>query len=270
MNFKSLSLYSCIACFLLMAYTSFVSYPRWKQQGGEALISWDVSGYYMYLPAAFIYKDIKHFSFRDSVINKYQPGDYQAFKVDNGNYVFKYSAGMAVMYSPFFAIANALATPLGYPKDGFSPPYQLAVQLGGFLVALIGIWYFRKLLLQFYSDTVAAITLLLLVFGSNYLNYGGVDLGMSHAWLFTIYTFILLNTNYFYKAQHYKYVIRLGFLIGLATLARPTEIISCFIPLLWGLERISLETIRERFSFLIAQRRRLLVAAVCAAIGVAT
>jgi hypothetical protein len=48
-------------------YTAFIFYPKWKQSGVEATISWDASGYYMYLPALFIYQDIKTCSFKDSV-----------------------------------------------------------------------------------------------------------------------------------------------------------------------------------------------------------
>ena len=185
---------------LLMCYTSFFFYPRFKQHGSEATIAWDVSGYYWYLPSIFIYHDLKHQSFKDSILNKYGPTgtDFQqAMKLDNGNYVMKYSSGMAVMFLPFFTVAHMVAGPLGYARDGFSLPYQLGIQVGGFLLSILGLWYLRKLLLNFYPDKTVAVTLILLVFGTNYLNYSAVDCGMSHCWLFTIYVFILLNTHYY-------------------------------------------------------------------------
>lgn len=263
-------MFSRIAYFLcaaFMLYASFVFYPKWKQYGSENTISWDAAGYYWYLPSVFIYHDLKHQAFNDSVIKKYHPaGDFgPGYKLDNGNYVFKYPSGLAVMSLPFFTVANLIAKPLGYPQDGFSPPYPLAIQIGGILVALLGLWYFRKLLLLFYKDSVVAVCLLLLVYGTNYLDFAAINLGMTHSWLFTLYVFLILNTHYFYQTPGYKYAIRIGLIIGLATLTRPTEIVSVLIPLLWGLENVSFIAIKNRFVFLWQQWKKMIVTGVLAA-----
>ncbi len=263
-----LSLYIYLLCAGLMCYASFFFYPRWKNAGTEAAISWDVSGYYWYLPSVFIYHDLKHQSFKDDLLKKYGPtnNDFQqGMKLDNGNYSMKYASGMAVMYLPFFAVAHFVAGPLGYPADGFSPPYQFAIQFGGLLVSLIGLWYLRKLLLNFYTDKVVAIVMVMLVFGSNYLNYSSIECGMSHCWLFTVYVFLLLNTMYFYRAFKMKYAIRIGLLIGLATLTRPTDILSCLIPLLWGMESLSFTAIKKQFALFFKNFKPLIVAGICAA-----
>src|ERR1017187_1526723 len=105
---NKLSRYCWFLCVAVMCYTGFFFYPRWKQSNSEATISWDVSGYYWYLPSIFIYKDLKHQAFKDSIIWKYHPSNadfQQAIKAANGNYVMKYSSGMAIMYLPFFAAA---------------------------------------------------------------------------------------------------------------------------------------------------------------------
>ena len=252
---------------LVMCYTSFFFYPRWKQAGTQAAISWDVSGYYWYLPSIFIYKDLKHQGFKDSILNKYCPTNtdfQQGTQCENGNYVMKYSSGMALMYFPFFIVAHMLAGPLGYPADGFSAPYQFAIQFGGLLISIIGLWYFRKLLLHFYDDKVVAIVLVLLVLGSNYLNYSAIECGMSHCWLFTVYVFILLNTHYYYEAFKIRYAVRVGLLIGLAVLTRPSDIVSVLIPLLWGMERINLNSLNARFALIIKNYRGFLTAVICA------
>ncbi|GAA4470371.1 hypothetical protein GCM10023093_31510 [Nemorincola caseinilytica] len=252
----------------LMLVASFWYYPKWKQEKTEATLSWDVSGYYWYLPSIFIYNDLTGQSFKDSILNRYAPTNQdfqQAMKVENGNYVMKYSSGMAVMYLPFFAAAHIMAKPLGYPPDGFSPPYQLAIQLGGILVSILGLWYLRRLLLLYYDDKVVAIALLMLAAGSNYLNYAAIDCGMSHCWLFTLYVLLLLNTHHFYREYKAKHAIRIGLLVGLATLTRPTDILSCMIPLLWGMEGISITSIRERMALLVSRYRLFLLAVACAA-----
>ncbi len=256
----------CIVA-LVMCYASFFFYPKWKHTGTEATISCDVSGYYWYLPSIFIYKDLKHQSFKDSIINKYKPSDTafsQGAQCGNGNYVMKYSSGMAVMFSPFFFIAHELAGPFGYARDGFSLPYQFAIQFGGLLISIIGLWYFRKLLLLFYADKVVAIVLVLLVLGCNYLNYAAIDCGMAHCWLFTIYVFILLNTHYYYQAFKARYAVRVGLLIGLAMLTRPTDVLSCLIPLLWGMERINIDAIKNRLVLFARHYKSFLLAIVCA------
>lgn len=248
-----------------MLYTCFFFDPKWHKKEGEAVIGWDVSGYYWYLPSALIYKDLKHQRFGDSIINKYKPTPAfeQSFVCENGNRVMTYSSGMALMYLPLFTLAHLSAKPLGYEADGFSVPYQFALQFGSLLIALIGIWYFRLLLLLFYEDKLVALLLLLLVVGTNYLNYSAIDGPQTHNWLFTIYVFLLLNTVNFYKTPSYKYGIRIGLLCGLAILIRPSEMIAILIPLLWGMESISWKAIREKINFLLRHLRQLMAASVC-------
>lgn len=256
-------------CALVMLVASLVYYPRWQHSGTEAAISWDVSGYYWYLPSLFIYHDIKHQSFKDSILNHYGPTgtDFQqAALLPNGNYVLKYSSGMAVMYLPFFAAGHIAAHLLGYPPDGFSPPYQFSIQFGGLLIALLGIWILRKVLLLYYSDRVVAFTLLLLVLGTNYLNVAGIDCGMSHSWLFTIYASLLWCSHLFHETGKRKYAIAIGLLCGLAVLTRPTDIVSIFIPLLWGLNSLSVSAIQQHMRYLRSRWGDILLAAMLVAL----
>ena len=79
---------------LILLLTHFVYYPKWKKTLTEATLSWDVSGYYMYLPAAFIYKDLKKCAFKEDIMTTYTPTPnfQQAFiHEQSGNYVMKYS-----------------------------------------------------------------------------------------------------------------------------------------------------------------------------------
>lgn len=247
-----------------MAYAGSLFYPRWEKGGGEAQLSWDASGYYWYLPSVFIYHDLKAQTFKDSILQKYHPvppEDFQqGFKLPSGDYVMKYTAGMAIMELPFFAIAHVSAQRLGYDADGFSRPYQFMIYAGAMLFVFIGLWYLRRLLLLYYSDLVTAIVLLLLVLGTSYLNYASIDVGMTHCWLFSLYVFILWNTHFYYRSFQRKYALRLGALIGLITLVRPTEAIAVLIPLLWGLEAVSRTALKERIRLFKTHIRTLLAA----------
>ncbi|MES2479969.1 MAG: hypothetical protein V4561_12845 [Bacteroidota bacterium] len=261
------SLYTLLLCFALMAYSSMVFYPRWQKHQTESTIAYDVEGYYWYLPSVFIYKDLKKQGFMDSVMRIYKASGSDIFEQGfvhkkSGNYVLKYTSGMAILYLPAFVIGHLAASALGYPADGFSTPYQLSLQIWGLAFAFIGLYHLRKLLLLYYADKIVAVSLFLLVFGSNYLNYAAIDVGMSHSWLFTLYVFLLLNTHNFYKTFGLRYILRIGFIIGLLTLIRPTEAISVLIPLLWGVN--SFDDLKNRFALLYQKKGLVFVAALCA------
>lgn len=254
---RSLSRYALWLCWLIMFLSAFFFYPRWKNSGTEATLSWDVSGYYMYLPATFIYHDLKQCSFQDSVLKRYQPTpDFQqAIRHEgSGHYVMKYSCGQALVMLPMFLAGHtwALASE-AYPADGFSYPYQLAVGLGMLLVACFGLYLLRKILLLYFKDASVAWTLLLVVAGSNYLNYTTVDQAMTHNALFTFYTLIIWFSIQFYQKRNWQTAVVLGVLCGLVTLIRPTEVIAVGIPLLWGMD--SFRQVKSRILELLKYRR---------------
>lgn len=254
------SLLSVIFCFSIMVILSTYAYPKWKKEYTEATISWDVSGYYWYLPATFIYKDLKILGFTEKILIKYRPTPnlIQAYQVENGNYVMGYSCGQALHFLPAFAIAHTIAPYFGYPADGFSLPYQIAISIDALIVALIGLTFLRKILLQYFDDTVAAITILLISVGTNYLDYASITGAMTHNWLFTLYCLLIYTTIRFYQKPTYFKAFFIGLLVGWAALTRPTEIISCLIPLMWGVH--NKETLSERFGFIKQQLPKLFLA----------
>ncbi len=251
-----LSFLAYLICAATLLSAGLLYYPKWNKNQTEATLSWDVSGYYFYLPAIFIYKDLKKVAFRDSIHEKYRPADapYQAFQHSSGHYVMKYACGLAVQYLPFFLVAHALAPRLGYPADGFSRPYQVAISLGSLLVALIGLWLLRRNLLAYFSDTTTAITLLLIVLGTNYLDYAAINGAMTHNYLFTLYAGLTALTMSWYKSPTLPKAVGIGLLTGLAALTRPTEILVALIPLLWGLDgwKARLEFWRKHLPHLLA------------------
>ena len=121
MNTNPISRWALIICCVVVTATAFFFYPRWNNTGTESTLSWDASGYYMYLPALFIYKDIKQCNFRDSILQKYHPTpDFQqAFKHEkSGNFVMKYASGQALVTLPFFIVGHLWASNSTiYPAD---------------------------------------------------------------------------------------------------------------------------------------------------------
>ncbi len=255
-----------IICAIFLFCTAFFYYPKYNKPGSEATIGWDVSGYYWYLPTFFIYKDVRNMSFTPEVMKKYSPTpDIQQYaKNRNGAYIMKYSMGLALLFSPFFFMAHILAEPLGYPADGFSLPYQFAIHVGSFLMALLGLYFLRKVLLKYFKDNVVAFVLGAYVFGSNYLNYASIDLAMTHNWLFTTYAILLYITIIFYEKPSLKKAIAIGALVGINALVRPTDIISVIIPLLWGINNITLADLKNRMSFFWQHKNYMLAAIITA------
>ena len=150
----------------------------------QKALTWDVFGYYLYLPATFIHHDIalQDHTWLDDVMTHYEPSStfYQL--------VIKYSAGMAVLYAPFFLIAHLSAPLLGYPADGFSLPYQFIIAFGCLLYALLGLSVLRKVLLHFFSDGWTAVLIALIVLGTNYLQLTVWDgTLLTHTPLFLLY-----------------------------------------------------------------------------------
>jgi len=213
--------------------------PRWLTFDHLSILSWDVFGYYLYLPAQFIYHDIgiNDFSWLQKILDQYAPtiGFYQAYMGPEGDYIMKYPMGMAILFAPFFFFAHMLSGPAGFPADGFSLIYQVSVALGCIFYTIIGIWFLRKILLHYFSDAVTTIVMVLVVLGTNYFQLTAFDSALVHNSLFTIYTLIIWFTIKWHDNPKFRYALPVGLLVGLAALVRPTEIISALIPLLWGI-----------------------------------
>ena len=243
---------------LTLTITAFTFYPKWEKSGSEATLSWDVAGYYYYLPAIFIYKDLKKVAFHNDLDKKYgYQGDsfYAALPSTNGNMVMKYTSGMAVMYAPAFFTAHLLAKPLGYETDGFTRPYQVAIGVWSLLWALVGLWFLRKVLLKAgFEDKSVGFTLLTIALATNFLEYSAIANAMTHGYIFTLYTVMLWLTMQFYETPQpegssgsvFK-AFGIGAAIGLIVLARPTELPVIFIPLFWGVS--SMKDVSNRLVF---------------------
>ncbi|MFH1160062.1 MAG: glycosyltransferase family 39 protein [bacterium] len=213
--------------------------PRWLTYDVLSILSWDVFGYYLYLPAKFIYHDlgISDFSWLQQILDKYGPtiGFYQAYMGPEEHYILKYPMGMAILFSPFFFLAHWLAGALGYVQDGFSLPYQFSIAMGCLIYTVIGIWFLRKILIRYFSDVVTSVVMVLLILGTNFFQLTAYDGAMVHNTLFAIYALIIWFTMKWHETPKWRFAIPLGLFVGLAVLIRPTEIISALIPLLWGI-----------------------------------
>ena len=240
----------------ILVYCGFTFFP-------DNILSWDVFGYYLYLPFTFIYSDLglNNENIIHEIIDKYHNSAtfYQAIKLPAGNYVMKYSMGMSILYSPFFFLGHLYAKLSSYPADGFSLPYQYAIFIGGQVFTVTGIIALRKVLIQFLSDKITAITMAIIVLGTNYFYHSSFhgQNAMSHNFLFTTYTFIIWLTILWHRSQKLKYIIFLGIVCGLTIVSRPSEIVCLAIPFFCGVW--NKETVIKKFNLLVRQKKQVIL-----------
>ena len=257
------NLYSLIACIIitltLVQYR--ISYSDISNDKPLKVTEWDAFGYYAYLPAIFIYHDYKELKWLTAIDKKYAVtggNGWQAEKQNNGNYVFKYLGGVAIMELPFFLIGDFIAHHTNYPPDGFSPPYQYALGFGVLVYCLLAILLLRSILLNYFKDITVAITLILLCLASNFIQYAAIDNGQSHGYIFPLYVLIIYTTLKWHQKPRISYSIITGYILGLATISRPTEAIMLFIPLLWNTH--TPEMAKEKWKQVKANRKHIALA----------
>ncbi len=232
-NRADVSHYSLLLIILLLAWAVFSHLPH-------NILSWDIFGYYLYLPFTFIYNDIglRNFETLQHILDQYQNTQwfYQALPQAGGHWVMKYPMGMAFLYLPWFVIGHLWALFSNFPADGFSTPYQLSLLYGSFVYTLVGLIYFRKSLRRFFNPAVSSIVMAAIVFGTNFMVltvFHGQGL-MSHNYLFFLFSLLLWNTICWHKNPSWFRSVAIGLIVGISALSRSTEILVAAIPLLWG------------------------------------
>lgn len=234
-----LTLYICLTFILISVFLQLNSFNI-KNSENPHPISWDVYGYYLYLPASFIYNDLglENDIWINETREKYQPSStfYQVKDGQNNKKIIVYNCGYAFIYAPGFLFAHSIAPLVGYEQDGFSKPYQLGLLFTALLISIIGVIMLRKIVLLFFSDKVSVVIIACIFFGTNYFYQSIFDGLMPHNILFTINCFIVWYTIRWHKEQTMKNIFFVGLFIGIATLCRPTELIWLLIPLLWNVK----------------------------------
>jgi hypothetical protein len=228
---------------IYLASLFYYSSWTWAVVGGG-----DPWGYYAYLPAAFIQHDLDNLQQTVEVRKQYKPdsvrpnddnplGIGEALRVDNGNYVIKYTMGVAILEAPFFAAAHLFASSTGqYPADGWSLPYMFAIHLAGLCYAMLGLWLLWRVLRRFFSENISLAVLAALALATNlyyFCVYAGV---MAHAFQFFLFSLVIYATVKWYETQKLGPALLMGFACGMVTLVRPTELIILAVPLFFGVK----------------------------------
>lgn len=222
-----------------MAITSFLRNDVLR--GKTNVITWDGYGYYVYLPATFIYGDIEAYAFVEGHFNDYEISSdvYQLMETEDGAKFPIYNVGLAVWWAPAFLVTHALVAATGLaPPDGMSFPYQLMVVLMSLLTIFLGFRFLRKFLLAYCSELVTAITLLAIGLGTNLFYYVVEKPDMTHGYLFAGYAAFLwfFHRSLNDESRQRRWLIICGLIAGMLCLTRSSEIVVFAIPALHGLK----------------------------------
>lgn len=214
-------------------------------------ISWDVYGYYAYLPFTLIYHDpgVENFARVESLISTYNPEleqcIYQYGGGTKGRRLIVYNIGQAYMYLPAFIAGHAWALFSPYPADGFSNPYQICLALWSICITLLGLLMLRKALLLLYNPSIVTITISLLLVASNYLSEAVLFSLSAHNFMFLLNAIILYLSIQLYRQPNSKKIIyQLALVLGLAVNARPIELLWALVPVLWGV--YNMQTLKNK------------------------
>ncbi|MCC3154082.1 hypothetical protein Q3A66_14240 [Hymenobacter sp. BT770] len=238
-----LSLAVVLVLFLLLVQVRLWA-PYFETHNVTAVLTWDAMGHYLYLPAQFIYHDLSRLAFIPDIMREYQPTGsfYQAFPAPDGPagaMVMKYPIGVAILNTPFFWLGHWAAGHWHYAQDGFSAPYQIAIAFGSLLYSLLALGLLRRVLLRYVSDVVAAITLGLIVLGTNYLQYSAIDGAMAHNYGFTLYALLLWLTVRWHERPQRWLAAAIGLTLGLLVIVRPSDLVAGLLPVLWGVTSVA-------------------------------
>jgi hypothetical protein len=182
---------------------------------------------------------------------------YQISSNDEGQDMYLFLMGSALFYSPWFGIAHLHAHVSDLPANGFSEPYQFWLVIGALLYTLLGLWYFRRILLHFLPDKISAAVLFIIVVGSNYAHHLSLKNLETVNILFFLLALLIWHTIRWEEEKKFKNMMICGIAVSLMALVKPSEIVAGLIPLFWSVN--SKSAFVERLNTFLAYRRQILL-----------
>lgn len=249
-----------IALITITVILTMLNKNMWRNE--NSVIFWDVKSYYAYLPALVIHGD-PHFNFVEKYPDTY--GDKFWLEVaDNGNNLIITSMGMSMLYLPFFLMGHATALIASFEATGYTYPYFAFMLLGSVFYLTLGLWFLRKLLLNYFHDGVVAATLFIIFFGTNLLWYSTFEATMSHAYSFALFAAFAWFTKQWHAKPCWRYSILTGLIFGLITVVRPSNAVIALFFVFFSISKAG--EIIPKISFFLRNSKYLIVLVITAII----
>lgn len=207
-----------------------MDFKNWCEQ--ERVIESDVRRYYGYLPAFFIFDDIK---VEKSDYKYTATGSWFWLKYySNGTHDFGQTYGVAALYAPFFGMGHLCAKWFDHPLTGFSEPYKFFLLLSSLFYLFAGLIFVRKTLLTLrFSEGVTATTLLLLGLGTNLFCYSSQSGPYPHVYVFCLIAVFCYCTVKWHEQRHWSYMLGLSVSLAFISLISLQQLIIVLFFLLY-------------------------------------
>ena len=200
----------------------------------ERIIQDDVISYYAYLPAAFIYHDLK-FEFLGDAGENVRIWTHQS---PSGTAVLKMPMGVAIMNTPFFLVAHTIARISGSTATGYNTIYEFFILLSAIFYLGWGLILLWKYLMEYFDQLVSTIIVILIFLATNLFYYASVEPGMSHVYSFFLFVALMRTTSLLLEKPNWQRSILTGIIIGLILVVRPSNGLVLLVPLLLYHRRI--------------------------------
>ncbi|MCW3104901.1 MAG: hypothetical protein JWO09_3341 [Bacteroidetes bacterium] len=211
--------------FIVCASVLLVWFFRWEDDKYLYIVDGDGADYYSYLVSIFINQDLGAQDLSPWYIIPTATGTINVHPL-----------GVSLLLSPFFGIGYICSTIIDADLNGLSEPFLKMVSVGALFYLTLGLYFLRRLLAEFnFSDKVIAITLLLVFFGTNLLNYAIIEPSMAHVYSFAMISAFLFYAKKLFAQFSRKHLYLAALLFALVILIRPVNGIIIFtLPFLAG------------------------------------
>ncbi len=210
----------------------------------------DAEGYYMYLPAVFIYGTFENYPTRTPAEYKFYPNTHKM--------ATRFTYGIALMEAPFFFLAQLNRAIHGFPTDNANAnDICVAFLFAGCFYVALGLYFMDKILRGYFANKKTVVfTLIVVYFGTNLMFYAMREPTMSHAFTFCLTAALLYYLPQFYNIQlihpsqtttSIRLTLLIGFLLGMIALIRPTNIM--FAPLALFFNVYSVNDLKNRLQW---------------------
>ena len=185
----------------------------------------DAEGYYLYLPAIWLYHDVTltdpRLAYPWWAIHHFPSTGH------NGDV---YQLGVAVLCSPLFLVGHFTAVLLQLHPNGYSVPEQVGAVLTALGMLVLGAWALRRSLSRRHSTGVVVGALVCVIFGTSVFDYAVVDSLYSHIFAFGLICALIPISEAWVESGSKRLIFLLGLVVGLLALVRLSDVIFIALP----------------------------------------
>lgn len=258
----------CMLAVILLALTIGV---QWQDPySADKIIQSDGTGYYAYLPAIFLQKDLSFKATATAEENStpLKPKPFYLVQTANGKTVNKYYPGVALLQLPFFAAAYLFSNGGSEEITGYSSLFFYFFQFGSLIYGILGFYFLlRYLVLSGINERFAIFTAFALFFGTTLFYQVVFTPSLSHHYSFFLFAlFAYLIKRYQHNPDRGKSVAA-GVIFGLIVLVRPVNLLVLLaVPFILGSKQDNQDFFKRLFT-LSNQHLLLLFGAFCVTIS---